>query len=1270
MKLVTNTVIIPRFKPKPLPFMTRCIRLISFLLVAVLCRGSASGSDWENEFASPPPETRPRCYWYWMDGVFSKEGITRDLEAMKRVGIGNAYIGVISGQGGPAGEKGLAALTDAWWDHLAHAVREGTRLSVDIGLFNCPGWSQSGGPWVKPTDAMRHLVSKEIRVTGPSVLSRVPQVNEKDFQQVSVLAWRVPKADADEAVSQGAKVVRGEKQVTFELDQPFTARSITVRPGGEVRLQADYEVSDDGKSYRKVRSFPVDRHRLAPGVGPVALAPVVVAVAPTTARFHRVVFSGPTKGVEIGISPAARIESIAEKSLAKMFQDPLPPFDFYSWPPQAEPESADFTVSPGEVVDLTGKVATDGSIRWQVPEGEWMVASFGMVPTATRNGPAPPEATGMEVDKMNRRALGSHFDAYVGELHRRLKPEERKAWKHVVADSYEMGPQNWTDGFAAKFRETYGYDPIPWLPVLTGRVVGSADRSNRFLWDLRRLVAELVASEYVGGLRDLCRGKGLRMWLENYGHWGFPSEFLLYGGYCDEISGEFWESGSLGEVELRAASSAAHIYDKNQVFAEAWTGGPSFTSTPWSLKKRGDWALCQGINQFVLHVYIHQPREDRKPGVNAWFGTEFNRHNTWFDASKSWIDYQRRCTVMLQKGIHVADVAYFIGEDAPKMTGICEPPLPPGHDFDFINSDVLLHKAKAAGGRLTLPHGTSYGVLVLPPIDTMRPEVIRKIGELARGGVKVVGPRPQRAPGLKGFPESDREVRELAAQLWDGGIIKPAEDLKPVLESAGLMPDLADVDPKEVLHTHRRAGDSHVYFLSNQTDRALDLKPRFRVGAMQPELWDPVTGGIVKPAFYDIIGSHALVPLRLDPRASMFVVFRGPAAPARVVAVKRGEETVLAARPDPAEDNHSGTEGFTIACWVNPSTDTTLSKEANRGISGMSDARNEVMPAAHGDSLVPAGGHAGVGVAVGRNGVVVTEHGGGYFAPVLSHPAAIDGWTHVAVVYQNSGPVLHLNGKPARSGLKGPKVPNPSPFGGSFSGGIRDARVFNRALDGPAIQRLAAAMPDDGRGANVFLFAGDGSLKADLRETGEHVLVRADGNSTTLRSTQKPEALELPGPWTLRFPFQSGGDAPWRMETPALWSSLEDVRATYHSGDAVYQTTFSVSGETLKKASKVMIDLGSVESMAGITLNGRELEILWSPPFRSDVTGLLRPGSNQLEVRVWNTWHNRLLGAHLKVPGLPAPAPSVTTNPRFAKGAKPLPAGLAGPVTLRVEPID
>jgi len=303
--------------------------------------------------------------------------------------------------------------------------------------------------------------------------------------------------------------------VTIEMPQSFTARSLTVTPSRRVKVNVELEVSPDGKTFRLLREFVVDRHNLGVEVGPVPLAPVVVAFPATTARVFRLKLSASEDIGEVQLSSAARVEGIAEKSLAKVFQDPQPPFDFYTWPQQAEPDSKDRIIASSSVQDLSRKLQPDGFLDWDVPAGDWIVQRIGMTPTGTKNSPAPPEATGLEVDKMNRAALKSHFDAYIGQLLSRLPAAERKSWKHVVADSYERGPQNWTDGFAKKFQQRYGYDPLPYLPVLTGRMVGGADQSNRFLWDLRRLIADQVASEYVGGLRDLCHEHGMKMWLEN-----------------------------------------------------------------------------------------------------------------------------------------------------------------------------------------------------------------------------------------------------------------------------------------------------------------------------------------------------------------------------------------------------------------------------------------------------------------------------------------------------------------------------------------------------------------------------------------------------------------------------------------------------------------------------------------------------------------------------------------------------------------------------------
>lgn len=848
------------------------MKMIGLLLAGLLTASSfGAANELEANFTTPPDATKPRCYWYWMDGHITKEGLTKDLEAMRRVGIGEGYIGVISGQSGMDASGGPAALTDEWWAFIEHAIREGGRLGVDIGLFNSPGWSQSGGPWVKPEQAMRYVVTPETKVTGPQHFEGALPAPTGPFQDIAVLAFPVPKGEGEHAT----ETARTPTSVTFEMPRPFTARSLTVHPIDTVNITADLQASQDGQNYQAVKSFAIDRHNLAINVGPVPLAPVVVSFPATEARFFRLNLSKECKLGEIQLSAAARVESFAEKSLIKVFQDPLPPFDFYSWPAQTEPDNAAQAVNPNAVIDLTAKMSADGTLTWDVPAGDWVILRAAMAPTGTKNSPAPPEATGLEVDKMNRAALKSHFDAYMGNLMNRLPAAERTAWKHVVADSYEMGPQNWTDGFAADFQQRYGYDPMPWVPVLTGRIVAGAGQSNRFLWDVRRMVADRVAQDYVGGLRDLCNQNGLKMWLENYGHWGFPSEFLKYGGSCDEIGGEFWVDGDLGSIELRDAASAAHIYGKPVVWAEAFTGGPAFVNTPRDFKARGDWAFCEGINQFVLHVNIHQPWDDKRPGINAWFGTEFNRNNTWFEYAKPWVDYLRRCSVLLQTGRHVADVAYFIGEDAPKMAGNRVPELPPGYDYDYINADVIENRLAVKDGRFVLPDGMNYRLLVLPPANAMRPDLLKKIQQLVQAGGTVLGPRPERSPSLQNYPACDAEVDRIARALWNNERVMTGDDLSLALQQLQTPPDV--LCPEGIRWKHRQDDKTDIYFLSNQQAQERIETISFRVNGRVPELWWADTGTIEAVPYKEDSGRTNLT-LRFDPAGSVFVVFKKQAS--------------------------------------------------------------------------------------------------------------------------------------------------------------------------------------------------------------------------------------------------------------------------------------------------------------------------------------------------------------------------------------------------------
>jgi hypothetical protein len=506
---------------------------------------------------------------------------------------------------------------------------------------------------------------------------------------------------------------------------------------------------------------------------------------------------------------------------------------------------------------------------------------IGMTPTGVTNHPSAPQGRGYEVDKANRELVRYHFEQFIGRLLSRIPEENRSALKYVIADSYETGSQNWTDGFEESFEDKYGYNPKKYLPVFSGRVVGSVGESDRFLWDLRRAIADDVAYKYTGGLREIANEHGLKLWLENYGHWGFPSEFLMYGGQSDLVSGEYWNEGTLGDIECKAASSAAHIYGKKTTSAECFTArGRSYVRHPAMLKKRGDWSLTEGINHHVLHLYIHQPDDSRVPGVNAWFSSEFNRHNTWFQQGKAYFDYLRRAQHMLQQGNYVADVCYFIGEDAPIMTGATIPELPKGYSFDYINAEVILNRLSVEDGRFVLPDGMSYRIMVLPPLQTMRPELLSRLEQLVEEGGIIYGQPPESSPSLQGYPESDEHVKSIAARMWAGdekvktygkGAVVSGLSLRETLDHFGIG---KDVDVRDgVLWTHRSLQGMEIYFLTNQSGREISVRPSFRVDGLKPQLWDALTGEMRSLNDYTVDKGRTVLPLKMEPDRSWFVVF-------------------------------------------------------------------------------------------------------------------------------------------------------------------------------------------------------------------------------------------------------------------------------------------------------------------------------------------------------------------------------------------------------------
>lgn len=874
----------------------------------------------EEGFVSPPESTKPGIYYYFLSGHISKEGITKDLEAMAEVGIGEVFIGDIFYMPPIHVSYGLShdtpmgdtpSLSDKWWDCMRHAVSEGTRLGVNISFFNSPGWSQSGGPWVKEEEAMRYLAFSETFVSGGKDLSLELEQPKTFFQDVSVLAYPYAPAHPEakiEVINSAASSVESladrdrttvstfenkeDDSIVFEISfpEPITARSLTLSPT-KMQFSSNVEVQawQEG-AFKSLKTVFFDRALNLVGRGPIPDADMIIALDNIQSKRFRVKMDTLPANFELAdlyFSETLKIEHSNEKWLNKMANKGVPPWDTFQWE-TPEYGSQAGVLKKDDILDLSEHF--DGkTLKWDnAPAGNWKILRIGMTTTGQTNRPATPSARGLEVDKLSKKALRSHFDAYMGKLLKSMTPQERKSFKRVIADSYETGPQNWTDDMKASFVQAYGYDPTPWLATLTGSIVNSAEESDRFLWDIRRLVADKVADEYVGGLRDICEEYGVSMWLENYGHFGFPSEFLKYGGRADEIGGEFWVHRQGAECLLAASSS--HIYGKNTVYAESYTSREiPYSVTPDKLRQSGDWSYTQGINQGILHVYIHQPYADRFPGVNAWFGTEFNRYNTWFAQSKEWITYLRRHYFLLQQGKHVADVCFFIGEESPKMRGWVDPQLSSGYKYDFINAEIILEQTKVENGRLVLQSGANYGALVLPPWKAMRPELLAKLKSLVEQGATLIGMPPEKSPSLENFPHSDLKLQQLVKDLWGEthpspdiflqrtvgkGTVYANGDINQILSSKGVHADLIFPESVDVKWVHRKLEDADIYFLTNQGDTPVSFDASFRVAGKSPELWSALDARSRQLPAYSNEGERTLVPLRLNKNESYFIIFR------------------------------------------------------------------------------------------------------------------------------------------------------------------------------------------------------------------------------------------------------------------------------------------------------------------------------------------------------------------------------------------------------------
>jgi hypothetical protein len=1074
-------------------------------------------------FQHPPDSARPRTWWHWTASNVTTEGITKDLEWMKRVGIGGFQLADVNAGGGQTVEKKIVFGTPEWYAAVRHAAAEADRIGLEMTIFSSPGWSETGGPWVRPEQAMKKLVWSETNIEGPKSFNGQlpsPPTNNGPIRNLmigsgrpgtspprdptyygdsAVIAYRTPPDevsmldqhpqvtthagtvdagalwddDLNTAMTITAPTDGNPAWIQFEFGRAFKARAVSLAARGGIPV-GRLLTSDDGINFRALVLLPGTQNYRGGTVR-------TFAFPETSARFYRLELTGaaltPALVMSQATSPPAREYVLTEAMLhpggrVNRWEEKAGFNHLFEYETSTTPAlAATATIRRADIVDLTKKMDQNGQLNWEVPPGRWTVLRMGYSLTGAKNRPAVPAALGYEVDKLSPKHLTAYLRGYTDPIAQSLGPLYGKSLHYVLLDSWEAGTQNWTDEMISQFNKRRGYDPTPYLPVLAGRVVESAEVSDRFLWDFRRTLADMFAENHYGVATEFFHQQGMQTYGEAAGvSLEIPEDTLLNKKHVDIPMGEFWmrdlHPTAMYYQDVRGAASAAHVYGKSVVATESFTGG-SYDS-PFTLKKVADYWFTQGVNRIVFHTSAHQPL-DTKPG-NTMVGTHINRNITWSEQAEGFMTYLARNSFMLQQGLAQADLVYLLNEGAPSTMpfwGAGLKPAPPeGYDYDYINADALLTRMSVdAEGRVVLPDGMSYRVLVLPEIDRMTVPVLRKLRELVAGGATLLGPRPTKSPSLAGYPKSDEEIQSIANELWADldGVSRTKRKFGKGMVVWGLQPAevLAGLRvPKDVEYSraldssvswiHRRAGEADIYLVVNRSDQPQEIEVRFRVSGKEAELWHADTGTIEPTNYASAEGADArtTVQLLLSARESVFVVFRRP--------------------------------------------------------------------------------------------------------------------------------------------TKSP------------------GRTLPRS------------------------------------------------NMTTLAT--------ISGPWTITFPPSLGAPPQTQLAQLESWTASTDEGVKYFSGTATYIKPLKVPRAWFQPGAKLLLNLGAVNDLAEVVINGRSLGTLWKTPYQLDVTQVLKPGDNKLEIKVTNEWTNRIVGDRLPsgakvLTGLPA-APGFGPPPTLVT------AGLLGPVTI------
>ena len=922
---------------------------MKLLLAAAVCgcahaAAVAVADPLAESFLTPAAACKPAVWWFWGESVTTDHGITQDLEALRRAGFGGVvvYEQLFTDRPGA-----LRSLSPEWLARLRFAAAECARLGLTLEV-NVGNGYVAGGPWITPELGMQRLIASETVVAGGKTVSRAlpqPQTRYAFYRDVAVLAYPTPAGGEPGTLpepvvtsepagidlkgmcgTEGRAVIQppADKQpvlVQFDFGRPGTVRALSYASrskakgliiatqvptswaddfyGQGVRLippLGRLETSDDGKSWREVREVP------AFGSQHDGWQQRTIAFPATTARYFR---------LSLDVREELTISGVSWSGSARIDQWEIKSGNIvdFSNPDRTPDYAAGDVIDPAKILDLTNKLGADGKLTWDAPPGSWTILRLGHAPTGARTKHGRPEGLGLECDKLSAAATKVQFDHYVGVILREVRRVPGAKLAGINIDSAEHGSQNWTADFEAQFAKRRGYSLRLDLPAMMGRVVGNRERSDKFLFDVRRTIADLMSDAYFGTFQQLCHAEGMTSMAQAPGlATCLPSDHIQAKGRTDIPMGEFWMSQPDGTMDCKEAASAAHVYGLPVAAAESFTGSRA-DAHPAMMKPFSDAALALGINRFVVLAYVHQPWDDRLPGVTQdRFYLPYQRHNTWWEDGAGFWNSLARSAQMMRQGHPVADLLYHLGQDTPLkiVTSRMRPAPPAGYDYDVCGDEVLINRAAVRDGRIVLPDGMSYRMLVLAGGNRMTLAAARKLRSLVLDGAVVLGPlKPIGSPSLADGLTGDAEVRTIADELWGAGELAKSGmratgagrllwGVTPAAALAALATprDFEIMDGRggsNILYAHRRAGDDDIYFVANHQSAAVKVTAAFRVTGRSPECWDPAAASMAAIGGGREIAGRTEVPLALEAQASMFVVFRhAPGSASRLPAAAAG----------------------------------------------------------------------------------------------------------------------------------------------------------------------------------------------------------------------------------------------------------------------------------------------------------------------------------------------------------------------------------------------